>query len=197
MEGGPKCRRRQVGGSLDGVCTRLRWHGKTGKRDSSITENWADESKLTRGWDGVRRRNTGEGNEWKNTRNREGAGRLEENKKGKNTGRRANEGDVVQVWRESRLGKNSGNKAGLIFLIKDRREWKIRLVTKTGGKTEHRTKGRRRDKTQKRHKTHIQWKWNDRSIRMNSRLWLSNSNLDQTSRCSGAFSRVKWFSTVD
>ena len=41
--------------------------------------------------------NTGEGNKWKNTRNREGADRKEGRREG-----RANKGGAVQVWRESR-----------------------------------------------------------------------------------------------
>lgn len=32
----------------------------------------------------------------------------------------ANEGDAGQVWRESSLGRNSGNRAGLIKQIQDR-----------------------------------------------------------------------------
>ena len=78
------------------------------------------------GWGagGVRQGNTGGANERKNTANREGAEDWEEG--------RANEGDVMQVRREGRPGRNSGNRAGLINQIQDRCVGKLRLVRSTG-----------------------------------------------------------------
>ena len=57
----------------------------------------------------------------------------------------------MQVWRESRLGKNSGNKVGLIYQIKDRREGENQAGGKNRRENRAQDKGRRRDKTQKRH----------------------------------------------
>ena len=50
--------------------------------------------------------------------------------------RRANEGDVEQVWRGSRLGEISANSTGLIKQIHDRCGGKIRLVRSTGRQEE-------------------------------------------------------------
>ena len=60
------------------------------------TQAWI-QTKLTRGWGagGVRRRNTGEGNKLKNTRNREGADRLEKQGKADCWGPQGN-------WKEKR-----------------------------------------------------------------------------------------------
>ena len=62
----------------------------------------------------------------------------------------------MQVWRESRLVMNSGNRAGLIKQIPDRCGGKIRLVRKPEGATEQwRKKEKRHTKKTTYNKTKI------------------------------------------
>ena len=70
---------------------------------------------------GVRRRNTGEENKTRHSRN------MEEELMGWKGRKKANEGDAVQVMmRASRLGKDSGNRAELIHQTQHRCGGKIR-----------------------------------------------------------------------
>lgn len=48
---------------------------------------------------------------------------------------RANEGDALQVWRESRLRRSSGDRARMIKQIRDRCGGKIRLVRNQNDRT--------------------------------------------------------------
>ena len=64
---------------------------------------------------------------------RQGAERLKKKKKKHWEKGRANEGDVAQVWREGRPGRNSGNRAGLIKHTQDRC---VRGAKKTGRETD-------------------------------------------------------------
>lgn len=63
---------------------------------------------------------------------------------------RANGSHAVQVWRKSRVGRNTGNRAGLIKHIEDCCGGKFRHK-KTGEETQHWNK----DKISKTHVVHI------------------------------------------